>query len=147
MVGTAGMLGTGTEWNWVSSSVLKPAQLPCSTMQLLFLRFWACSQALWIDHHPAETLASSMATAAPPSPLVVVGCGRVGNALLRMGAGHVPQVTIRGQGQHLGDALAAAGAADAAGPILVATTNDALPKASSRCWLPCKPCTFIVLSC
>lgn len=80
-----------------------------------------------------------MAAIAPPSPLVVVGGGRVGQALLRMGAG-MPQAMIIIRGQHLGDALAAAGAAAAAVPILVATTNDALPKAH---WLTLQALQFI----
>ncbi|KAI7840115.1 hypothetical protein COHA_006156 [Chlorella ohadii] len=59
-----------------------------------------------------------MAAVAPPSPLVVVGGGRVGLALSRMGAG-LPQVAIQSRSQHVGDALTAAGLADAAVPILV----------------------------
>lgn len=69
-----------------------------------------------------------MAAAAPSPPLIVVGNGRVGSALLRMGSG-LPQLVIKSRSKHVGDALAAAGHAAAAAPIVVATTNDALPKA------------------
>ena len=59
----------------------------------------------------------------------------MGLALSRMGAG-LPQVAIQSRSQHVGDALTAAGLADAAVPILVATTNDALPKASCLAAVP-----------
>ena len=72
-----------------------------------------------------------MAAVAPSSPLIIVGSGRVGSALLQMGSG-LPHLVIKSRSQHVGEALAAAGPAAADAPILVATTNDALPKARSQ---------------